>query len=452
MRAPRARGLRGRRGAPDGRVAGAHPPHLHRPAARRVNAATTGGDLDLRVAVIGGGLAGLAAATVLAERGAEVVLLEREPVLGGRLAAWPTKLATGETVRMERGFHAFFRHYANVRALLRRVDPELRRLVPLEDYPLLGPDGARESFSGLPTTTPWNVAEIVRRSPHFRLKDLARVDVGQALAMLTFDREATYARFDRATAKDYLDSLRFPEEARRMLFDVFAHSFFNPEEEMSAAELLMMFHFYFTGNPEGLVFDVLDDSFSTSFLDPLAAYLGGLGAEVRTGTAAARVTREGGELHVHLAREGRPLVVDALVLALPVPALKALHAASPALADPAFDLRVGRLDVTRPFAVWRLWLDRPLDPGREPFVGTTGLGRLDNVSLYHLFEAESRAWAARHGGSVVELHAYGVVGEPSDDALRAELLAGLHAIYPEARGAGVLDERWLVRRDCPAFA
>ena len=32
-------------------------------------------------------------------------------------------------------------------------------------------------------------------------------------------------------------------DARRMLFDVFAHSFFNPEEEMSAAELLMMFHF-----------------------------------------------------------------------------------------------------------------------------------------------------------------------------------------------------------------
>ena len=44
--------------------------------------------------------------------------------------------------------------------------------------------------------------------------------------------------------------------ARRMMFDVFSHSFFNPEEHMSAADLLMMFHFYFSGNPEGLIFDV----------------------------------------------------------------------------------------------------------------------------------------------------------------------------------------------------
>ena len=33
-------------------------------------------------------------------------------------------------------------------------------------------------------------------------------------------------------------SLRFPPAARQMLFDVFAHSFFNPEEQYSAAELL----------------------------------------------------------------------------------------------------------------------------------------------------------------------------------------------------------------------
>ena len=40
-----------------------------------------------------------------------------------------------------------------------------------------------------------------------------------------------------------------------MLFEVFAHSFFNGEDEMSAAEMIAMFHFYFLGNPEGLLFD-----------------------------------------------------------------------------------------------------------------------------------------------------------------------------------------------------
>ena len=35
--------------------------------------------------VVGGGIAGLAAATGLAERGVRVTLLEREPYLGGRV-------------------------------------------------------------------------------------------------------------------------------------------------------------------------------------------------------------------------------------------------------------------------------------------------------------------------------------------------------------------------------
>jgi isorenieratene synthase len=102
---------------------------------------TTG---PFRVAVVGGGLAGSAATTVLAERGATVTLFEREEVLGGRLAGWPDRLATGERVEMERGFHAFFRQYHNVRNLLRRADPGLRGLRPVTD-PVRPVDRARRT-------------------------------------------------------------------------------------------------------------------------------------------------------------------------------------------------------------------------------------------------------------------------------------------------------------------
>ena len=68
-----------------------------------------------RVVVLGGGIAGLAAATVLSEHGARVTLVERERFLGGRAGAWTETLATGETFEMERGFHAFFRQYYNLR-------------------------------------------------------------------------------------------------------------------------------------------------------------------------------------------------------------------------------------------------------------------------------------------------------------------------------------------------
>lgn len=405
-----------------------------------------------RVVVVGGGLAGVAAACVLAERGVAVTLLEREPFLGGRAAAWTERLPDGTPYEMERGFHAFFRQYYNLRNLIRRIDPNLSRLRPLEDYPILGPDGAIESFSHLPKTPPLNLMALLRRTRLLSFKDLRGVDQSKAKRMLTFDPTRTYADHDAGTARDYLDSLRFPPGARQMLFDVFSHSFFNPEEAMSAAEMLMMFHFYFLGNPEGLVFDVLDEPFSDGLWKPMERYLEARGVELRLGCSATHVEALDRSTRWRVGCDvGAPVEADGLVLAVTVPALQALFAASPDLrADGGLDRAVRELGVTLPFAVWRLFLDRPAREDRHPFVGTAGMGLLDNVSLYERFEGESRRWSLRTGGSVVELHAYAVPHE-DEEALRRDLRVGLHALYPELVDARVLHETWLLRQDCPSF-
>jgi len=401
-----------------------------------------------RAAVVGGGIGGVAAATVLAERGVDVTLLEKEPVLGGRAGGFPTRLATGERVEMERGFHAFFRQYYNLRALLRRIDPALGFLAPLHDYPILGPEGMVQSFRGLPKRTPWQVLALAWKTPYLRAADVMRANARAALEMLRFDPQRTYALFDGMNAAAYLDSLAFPLAARRMLFDVFSHSFFNPEAEMSAAELLMMFHFYFTGNLEGLIFDVSRRPLSRAIWEPFAAWLSGRGVALHTAAAVRRVERRdaGGWVVEHEAGRTEAAL---LVLATDVAALQRLVDASPALAP--LTHTVSGLSVTLPFAVWRLWLDRPMAPDRAGFAGTTGLGLLDNISVYDRFQDESIAWARAHGGSVVELHAYAVPQDRHEEAIKAELLRGLHALYPEARAARVLDERFLLRRDCPAF-
>ena len=408
----------------------------------------------LSCVVIGGGLAGAAAATILAERGAEVTLLEKEATLGGRVSAWTEHLPDGEPFEMERGFHAFFRQYYNVRSLLRRVDPTLSMLTRLDDYPILGPDGASQSFRDLPRRTPLNVLELTRRTPTMGLVDLARVDVRAAARMLAFDPVITYGRLDGQSAQAYLDSLRFPADARQMLFDVFAHSFFNPEEEMSAAELLMMFHFYFTGNPEGLVFDVLKQPFSVALWQPLERYMAGLGVDVRKGVSARRVERSAAGFRVIIDDHDSPsrIEADTVVLALAVPALQQVVRDSSDLADEGFRRSVTSLATTRPFAVLRLWLDQPVDRRRAPFAGTAGVGLLDNISIYELLEDESKSWANRRGGSVVELHAYAVGEELGETEIRAELLRGLHLLYPETKTATIVHQRYLHRRDCPAFA
>lgn len=408
-------------------------------------------DRPLHATVVGGGIAGLAAATILTERGAQVTLVERASYLGGRAGSWQHAPESGDGYEMERGFHAFFRQYYNLRALLRRVDPQLSDLMPLVDYPILGPDGMVQSFRGLPSRTPLNLMALVRRSPYIGLSDLRRVNVRAALEMLTFDPRRTYARRDGDDAASYLDSLRFPDRARRMLFDVFAHSFFNPEEAMSAAEMLMMFHFYFTGNPEGLVFDVARRPLSRAFWDRLGARLEAGGATIHRGASAEKISRRGDRWAV----ESSVAIpdADALVLALDVSGLRRVLVASPDLADAAPDLSAATdgLAVTAPFYVLRLWLDRPVRADRAPFAGTTGVGQLDNISVYERFQDESAAWAGAHGGSVVELHAYAVPAGMDERALREDLIAGLHSFYPETRDARILREHGLFEQDCAGF-
>ncbi len=408
------------------------------------------------VVVAGGGLAGVAAAVVLAERGARVTLFERDPVLGGRLGGWPDRLATGEEFRMERGFHAFFRQYHNLRALLRRVDPGLHTLQPVGDYALYGPDGEAESFTGLPHRPPFNAIALMWRSPSVGLGDLRSMDGPEAREMMRFDPVHTYERLDGQSAAEYLDRLRMPPAARRMLFEVFARSFFDPEDEMSAAELIMRFHLYFMGSAEGLLFDVVTEPFPDAIWAPMARHLEALGVDLRLDAEVESVAPPGaganGRWRVD-AGAGAPVEADAVVLALPVAGLQQVVDASPDVGDAAWRESVAALRPARPFAVWRLWLDRPVDACRPVFAGTAGLGLLDNVSLLHRYEGESRRWSLRTGGSVVELHAYALrPGPASDEAgVKADLRAALGRLYPETATASVLEDRYLVRADAPAF-
>ncbi len=403
---------------------------------------------DLHVAVVGGGIAGLAAATVLAERGVRVTLLEAGDRLGGRVAAWP--LSQGRT--MSRGFHAFFRQYYNLRALLRRADPGLAHLVPVEDYPLQRPDGLRDSFTDLPRTPPWSVLAFVARSPTFTLRSLARVDIRAALELLRVSFPGTYDHYDGESAAGFLDRLRFPQAARDLALEVFARSFFADPSRFSAGELVAMFHTYFMGSAEGLLFDVPDDDYDTALWAPLGRHLAGLGVTTRTGATVTRLDLAPDRVTVRVGPE--ELGADAVVLAADPRSARRLVAGlsgPPALTD--WQSRVAATHNAPPFLVVRLWLDRPVAADRPAFLGTSGYGPLDNVSVLERFEKGAAAWAREHGGSVVELHGYACAPEVSGDPVAAggvaqRLIDELHRVFPETAAARETHRDVLVRDDC----
>ena len=397
--------------------------------------------------VVGGGIAGVSAALVLAERGVSVELLEAAPALGGRLGTWRRTLPDGTGVTVEHGYHGFFRQYYTLRAILRRLDPELGFLRDVGGYPIEGrdPAWAAEDFTDLPRVPLANLAALVWKSPSFRLRDLRHVDGREALEMLRYDPVATFAKHDHRTTAELLDAFGFSERGRAMLFEVFAHSFFNTEQRYSAAEFLAMCHFYFTGNPEGLGMDAPRDQYATTLWEPFTRLLEKHGATVTTGARATVVVSGQSGWSVGV-QDGPTRTARHLVVATDVPGTRALFERSPGFATTAPRLaeRVAGLPGGEPYVVARFWCRGDVDAGHAPFTGVTRERVLDSVTLFHRLEAESAAWARDTGGSVIELHSYAC---PHDASLDDLVAADAHRAHRDV--AGVRRPRGARRRRPP---
>ena len=408
------------------------------------------------VVVIGAGIAGLAAAAGLVERGVSVELLEREPALGGRVAGWTETLESGPMAGTEvannRGFHAFFRQYYNLRELLRRSDPNLERLTAVDDYPLVDGEGRTDTFRGLPQRPPWNALVFALRSPTFRFRDLVRINGIAAAPLATVSVPGIYEQLDDRNADTFLNQINFPAAARHLAFEVFARSFFARPDRLSAAELAAMFHIYFLGSSEGLIFDVAASNFDNALWNPLGEYLTGRGATIHTGVSAESISTDGPNRLRVTTGDGRMIDADGVVLATDVGGLQRIVAASPGLGDGDWRRRVADMQLAPPFVVQRLWLDAPVNADRPPFLGTGGLEPIDNISVVSRYEREAAEWARANGGSVVEVHSYSVDDPPPFEGLREKMLDRLHQLYPETARAGIVAERVLFKQDCPLFA
>ena len=118
------------------------------------------------VVVVGAGLAGLACAYELSQRGFAVTLLERSPNLGGKVASWSIQVGE-EEFRMEHGFHGFFPQYYNLNNLVQELNVT-EQFKSLEFYSLVfrenryQPEVFRPSHSAFP----WNIVDLAIASPN----------------------------------------------------------------------------------------------------------------------------------------------------------------------------------------------------------------------------------------------------------------------------------------------
>ena len=188
-----------------------------------------------------------------------------------------------------------------------------------------------------------------------------------------------YDRLDHLDAETFLRDINFPDAARHLAFEVFSRSFFADPAELSAAELATMFHIYFLGSSEGLIFDVANANFDVALWNPLRNYLESIGVRFHTGVSVTKLHRRAavdGEL-----RYRGNFDADGVVLATDVAGLQHIVENSPGLGDDDWRKSVATLGSAPPFVVQRLWLDRKVNPDRAAFLGTGGRSPLDNVSV-----------------------------------------------------------------------
>ena len=250
------------------------------------------------------------------------------------------------------------------------------------------------------------------RSPTFRLRDFTRIDARAAAPLAAVSVPGTYQRLDHTDAATFLEDIRFPEAARHLAFEVFSRSFFADPSQLSAAELATMFHIYFLGSSEGLIFDVPCANYDTALWQPLRGYLEGRGVRFRLATKVLSIDAATKPFRVRTDSDDHS-DVDAVVLATDIAGLKRIVAASSDLGTDEWRAQISRLRTAPPFAVHRLWLDRPVRRTARRSWARPATSRSTTSACWSATNAKPATGPPRIDGSVVELHSYALDSAPS---------------------------------------
>ncbi len=306
------------------------------------------------VVITGGGLAGLAAASVLASRGILVTVLESRPRLGGRASSIIDR-DTGETIdncqHVAMGCCTSFRHFCEETGCsdLFETQKELHFVGP----PVVGSPGqakvVRFAASRLPA--PLHLASSFLRMPWFSLGEKRQIAFG--LRALAKDRSKTDRSF-----QEWLDGQRQSATVQRRFWHLVLVSALSESlDRISFHHAKKVFVDGFLASREGWEVSIptvpLDDVYETR----IAAGLRKHGADIRVKSGVRRLMVRDGRVSGVELRDGSEVVGDEFVLAVPQYLVKSML--PDVLIEHPDVAALDRLE-TAPIASVHLWYDQPL--------------------------------------------------------------------------------------------
>jgi squalene-associated FAD-dependent desaturase len=393
------------------------------------------------VVVIGGGLAGIAAAISLREAGVGVTLLEARPWLGGATSSF----SRGD-LKIDTGQHVFLRCCTSYRELLAALGMTgSATLQDRFDVTVLAPGGGRARLrrSGLPA--PLHLGRALAGYGFLSLPE--RLRVGRAaLALRTLD--PARPGLDGQRLGDWLGARGQNERARRRLWDLFIVSSLNIAGDDASVPLsATVLKTALLGDNDAADIGVPAVPLGELHGQAAAALLGRLGADVRLGAKAAAIeTDPAGGFRVRVtsgtddtdgtdvpdgagggtAGTGAAIGADAVVLAVPAaPAARLAGAAGVAGAARWSDL--GSSPIVNVHVVY----DRRVT--ELPFAAAV------DSPVQWVFDKTRTSGLKAGQYLAISLSAADSYVDVPTASLRERFLPALEELYPAARDARVTD-------------
>ncbi|CAE7461627.1 PDS [Symbiodinium sp. CCMP2592] len=308
------------------------------------------------VAIIGGGLSGLACAKYLVDAGHKPIVLEARDCLGGKVSAWQDK--DGDWV--ETGLHIFFGAYPNMMNLFKELDIEDRlqwkrhqMIFAMQELP--GEFTTFDFLEGIPA--PFNFGlSILLNQKMLTLPE--KLQTAPALLPMLVEGQKFIDLQDELSVFNFMEKYGMPDRINTEVFIAMAKAldFIDPEKLSMTVVLTAMNRFL--NETDGLQMAFLDGNQTLRLCEPMKQYIEARGGQVLLNKPLASIeTNEDGSVKHFLMRDGEKVVADEYITSVPCDIMKRIL--PKAWSTDPFFRQIDELEGI-PVINIHLWFDRKL--------------------------------------------------------------------------------------------
>mmetsp|Transcript_59292 Transcript_59292/g.144987 ORF Transcript_59292/g.144987 Transcript_59292/m.144987 type:complete len:621 (+) Transcript_59292:217-2079(+) len=275
------------------------------------------GEEPKKVAIIGGGLSGLACAKYLADAGHEPTVYEARDVLGGKVSAWQDE--DGDWI--ETGLHIFFGAYPNMMNLFDELDIHDRlqwkihqMIFAMQELP--GEFTTFDFIPGIPAPFNFGLAILLNQK---MLTLGEKIQTAPPLIPMLIEGQPFIDAQDELSVTEFMRKYGMPERINEEVFIAMAKAldFIDPDKLSMTVVLTAMNRFLNEDN--GLQMAFLDGNQPDRLCAPMKDHIEARGGKILLNSPVKEiVTEDDGSIKHLVLRSGEKVVADEYVSAMPV--------------------------------------------------------------------------------------------------------------------------------------